>query len=267
MRRSGIGWCDYSGADLNFVIGCQKISEGCANCYGFRWAKRAGRDFAQVITYWDKLNRLWKARWSPGDQPYRRGPGSNPIMFPVDLGDLFHPDVPEEMIMVALDIFAARDDADWIVLTKRPERMLDVTNYWLDYQELEILPSNIWCLVTAENQYWANERVRWLLRIRAAMRGVSIEPMLEPMAVDRWFNLQSDDKTGQWIERMGPGLDWVIVGAESGPGRRPFDPAWALDVYRQCQRAGVPFFGKQASGLRPGVPLLLGGREVKEWPQ
>jgi protein gp37 len=76
LRRSDIGWCDYSGGDLNFVIGCTPKSEGCAHCYGFRWAARAGRDFTEIRTYPQKLGRLWRAKWSPNGRPYRRGPGS-----------------------------------------------------------------------------------------------------------------------------------------------------------------------------------------------
>ncbi|MFH1484946.1 MAG: DUF5131 family protein, partial [Chloroflexota bacterium] len=136
LKRSNIGWCDYSGGDLNFIIGCTPISEGCTNCYAKTWAKQAGRLWVDVVHIsWEKLNRLWKAKWEPGDTPYHRGPGSKPIMFPVDLGDLLHPDVPEEMILTALDIFTARDDADWVLLTKRIDSMLALTNYWLDFND------------------------------------------------------------------------------------------------------------------------------------
>lgn len=254
LRRSRIGWCDYSGGDLNFIIGCTPISEGCANCYAAAWAKRCSRDFSEVTTYWDKLNRLWKAKWKPSDQPYRRGPDSKPIMFPVDLGDLFHPDVSDELIWYALNIFWDREDADWVLLTKRPERMLAITNDWIVRSRLHELPPNIWPMVTAENQRGVDERIPILLQVKAAILGLSIEPMLEPLDLYEFLRFKGV-------------LDWIIVGAESGPNRRPFDLAWAEDIYEQCQAAGVPFFGKQASGLRPGVPLLLGGREVKEWPK
>lgn len=267
LRRSKIGWCDYSGGDLNFIIGCTPISEGCINCYAAAWARRCGRDFSKITTYWDKLNRLWKAKWEPGDMPYRRGPGSKPIMFPVDLGDLFHPEGDVEIVMAALDFFADRDDADWVLLTKRPEAMLSITNYWLSFYKIEKLPDNIWCLVTAENQRRADDCVSVLLQIKAAVRGVSIEPMLGPIDlfdVDGEIASSLPERSMLYPADL---LDWVICGAESGPDRRPFEAAWALDVYEQCRAAGVPFFGKQASGLRPGVPLLLDGREVKEMPQ
>lgn len=267
LRRSKIGWCDYSGGDLNFIIGCTPISEGCANCYAAAWAKRCGRDFSKITTYWDKLDRLLKAKWDPGDRPYRRGPGSKPIMFPVDLGDLFHLGGDVEIVMAALDYFTVRDDADWVLLTKRPEAMLSITDYWLSFYEIEKLPDNIWCLVTAENQQRADERVAILLQIKTQMRGVSMEPMLGPIDL---FNVDGEIASSLPERSMlypANLLDWVICGAESGPDRRPFEAAWALDVHEQCRAAGVPFFGKQDSGLRPGVPLLLEGREVKEWPK
>ena len=262
MRRSKIGWCDYSGGDLNFVIGCTPISEGCKNCYAAAWAKRCGRDFSNVRVYSDKLDRLRKAKWDAGDRPYRRGPGSTPIMFPVDLGDLFHPAVPDTIILTALDIFWARDDADWVLLTKRPYRMLEITGYWLHLYGMERLPPNIWCMVTAENQRCANERVPILLQIKAAVRGVSVEPMLGPVDIHPYTTHHFTDKP----ELTYQGVEWVIAGAESGPKRRPFEVAWAEDIYRQCWEADVAFFGKQDSGPRPGVPLLIEGCEVKEWP-
>lgn len=267
LRRSKIGWCDYSGGDFNFIIGCTPVSEGCVNCYAATWAKRCGRIFGIVNIYQEKLLRLWKAKWSPGDQPYRRGPGSKPIMFPVDLGDLFHPEVDDDFILWALDLMAARNDADWVLLTKRPHRMLDITNYWLTLTELSRLPSNLWCLITAENQRRAEERVPILLQVRAQVRGVSMEPMLEPIGlfdVDGEIASSLPERSMLYPADL---LDWIIVGAESGPKRRPFEVAWAEEVYEQCRAAGIPFFGKQDSGLYPAVPLLLEGREVKEWPK
>lgn len=251
LRRSKISWCDYSSRDLNFIIGCSPVSEGCDNCYAAAWAKRCGQDFSEITIYWDKLRHLQIAKWEPGNLPYRRGPDSKPIMFPVDLGDLFHPAVPGTITMTALDTFAARKDADWVLLTKRPYRMLEATKQWLHLYEMEQLPPNIWCLVTAENQRRLDERVPILLQVEAQVRGVSIEPMLGPMNL----NLHGMD------------LQWVIIGAESGPNRRPFEIAWAEDVYKQCQHASVPFFGKQALGLRPGIPLLIHGEEIKEFPE
>lgn len=268
LRRTKISWADYSGGDLNFVIGCTPVSEGCKNCYAKAWAKRAGRDFDDIQISWEKLNRLWKATWDPSNEFYRRGPGSKPIMFPCDLSDLFHEEIKDELILTTLDIFAARDDADWVLLTKRPERMLGIIDYWLALCELEILPPNIWCLATCENQRWADVRIPILLQVKARVRGVSIEPMLEPVYLkSTWFEFYDPHEVSGRYPCYWPGLNWVIVGAESGPNRGPFEAAWAEDVYDQCQAAGVPFFAKQDSGIRPGAPLLIDGREIKEFPK
>jgi len=267
LRRTNIGWADYSGGDLNVVIrgtNCP-TSEGCANCYVGRDFKRYGREMADRTTiYPKKLRGLVKAIFDPGDVPYRRGPGSKPIMFVADYGDLFCEDVPDHFIFSVLDICSMRREADWVLLTKRPQRMLDVTNDWLEiYGETPMLPPNIWCLATAENQYWADVRIPVLLQVKAQVLGVSLEPMLEP--IDLWKYLWPATVTYLWppAERW---LSWVIVGAESGPGRRPFEGAWAESVYEDCQAAGMACFGKQDSGLRPGVPLLIEGREIKEFP-
>jgi len=268
LRRSGIGWADYSGKDLNFIIGCTKKSEGCANCYGFRWAKRAGRDFREIRTYPQKLGRLWRAKWSPNGKPYRRGPGSKPVMFPVDLGDLFHERVEEDFILAALDMMHCRADADWVVLTKWAERMHSVVTYWLEFNELGQIPAHIWLMVTAENQRRADERVPWLLRIPAVVRGVSLEPMLGPIDLCFPEPLTGNEHPYLGTDSVIDKLDWVIVGAESGPKRRSFEVAWAESIYEQCQAAGVAFFGKQDSGLYPGAPLILPGYdEAKEWPR
>jgi protein gp37 len=274
LRRTSIGWADYSGGDLNVVIRGRNcaISEGCAHCYVERDFKRYGREMTDGTTiYPKKLKGLVKATFDPGDVPYRRGPGSKPIMFVADYGDLFCEDVPDHFIFSVLDICSMRRGADWVLLTKRPQRMLDVTNDWLEiYGEIPMLPPNIWCLATAENQERADERIPVLLQVRAQALGVSIEPMLEPIRIRDWLQRWNyRGRTGDskpFIEKGG--LSWVIVGAESGPDRRPFKVAWAESIYEQCRAAGVPFFGKQASGPRPGVPLyIIGGREIKEFPQ
>ena len=109
----------------------------------------------------------------------------------------------------------------------------------------------VWLGVTAENQRHADERIPVLLDTPAAVRFVSIEPMLGPVNLIR-YGLPPDDP--------GPSrLDWIIHGGETGPGARPMQPEWALDVYRQCKAAGVPFFFKQwgsASKPKPWADWL-----------
>ncbi len=253
MKTSAIGWTDFSGGDLNFVTGCTPVSEGCQNCYARAIYKRWGRDFDTVTIHEDKLHRLYR-RMSGGYSP-KRGPGHWPMAFVCDTGDLFHPDVPDEFILSAVTMMAYREDVSWQVLTKRPERMRDwYAQYGYQYQLGG--ESNIWLGVTAENQARADERIPLLLDTPAAVRFVSVEPMLGPVDLRRYL-------------RGAQHLSWLICGAESGPRRRPFDIQWARDLWVYCHCAGVAYFGKQDSGLKPGTPLLVGDGDtvIHEWPQ
>ena len=90
VPRSNITWTDFSGGDANFAIGCTKVSPACAHCYAEAIIKRAGRDFSEVRTYPEKLRRLQTWKFKDDGAPFRRGPGSRPLCFPVDMGDLFH---------------------------------------------------------------------------------------------------------------------------------------------------------------------------------
>jgi len=259
MKTSAIGWTDYSGGALNFVTGCTPVSAGCAHCYARAIYRRFGRDHSVVATHPDKLYEV-AGMLFPLHSP-KRGPGHRPMAFVCDTGDLFHEAVPDVFIGEAIEMMAKRKDVVWQVLTKRPERMQHFLDTWEEaytyYPEmmmeeygLEFPFPHIWLGVTAEDQATADERIPLLLDTPAAVRFVSVEPMLGPVSLAGYPR----------------GIDWVICGAESGPDRRPFDPAWAADLYRECQRAGVAFFGKQASGLRPGTPLLIDGEVRQGWP-
>jgi protein gp37 len=162
------------------------------------------------------------------------------MVFLVDLGDLFHSNVPDGFITAAIDELGKRQDVVWQVLTKRAERMASL---------LRDVPENVWIGATAENQEMAERRLPHLLKVGAAVRFLSVEPMLEPMQLDL------------------SGISWVICGGESGPGRRQFESAWAVSLHQQCQAADVPFFFKQGSHRYPGQEDLLDGKTVKQWPR
>lgn len=248
MHRSKIGWTDYSGGVANFVLrgkarGDCECSEGCANCYAQALRNRNPKEAEDTTTFSpDKLRRLLRAGFCEKGRYYRRGPGSRPMVFVVDMGDLFHSAVPDPFIMRALATFTARWDVDWQVLTKRADRL---ARLWSCAE----LPPNVWVGVTAENQRRADERLPFLAQVPAAVRFVSVEPMLEPVRLDL------------------AGVHWVICGGESGPGRRPFDKAWAEALREQCEVAGVPFFFKQGAARWPGHDDLLGGERMKQWPR
>ena len=249
VKRSRIGWTDFSGGNLNFVIGCTPVSTGCANCYARRLYERWGKDFSKVVIYPEKLEGL-KTQAFPQDGN-RRGPGKRPMCFIVDMGDLFHEKVPDEFILEALDIMAARDDVIWQVLTKRPRRMSECTRNW-SHQRQKLLPSNVWLGISAEDQQTFGERVKWRNWITAKIFWVSLEPLLEAI------NLRRDLL---WS------VDWAVIGGESGPGHRPMKMEWVEAIYEECRILGIPFFGKQESSLYPGKPLLIDRHEIHEWPE
>jgi len=291
VKQSAISWCDYSGGGLNFVTGCTPVSEGCKNCYAKAIYDRFVRDFSKVIYHPDKLDRLRRKRF-PKHSP-KRGKPHKPMCFIVDMGDLFHGDVPAGFILDALEMMVNRKDITWQILTKRVSKMQAIVLRFCDsdWYGGEALPENVWLGVSIENQQRADERIPILLDTPAQVRFVSLEPMLgpidmreylwEPRGVEHVMYMTHDmalDAENPALEGepfAGPietvwepsdAIQWIIVGAESGPHRRPFDPAWAKDIYDQCGEARVSFFGKQDSGLYPGKPLLIKGKEVKEWP-
>lgn len=208
--------------------------------------------------------------------------------------DTFHAGVPDEWIDRLFAVMAFCPQHTFQVLTKRADRMRDYinnaetrfrvgdaiiglpqTDEWLrkmsgdelvdftgaeysgvDYASEWPLP-NVWLIASVENQEMADERVPQLLQTPAAVRGLSVEPLLGP--VDLSKHLTGHEEAGAW-PRPGncvaytPPLDWVIVGGESGPGARPFHVAWARSVVRQCEAAGVPCFVKQLGARVHGDP-------------
>jgi len=279
-KRSSIGWTDYSGGCANFVLrgtaaGDCECSPECEHCYARAILLRSNAAGEHTTYSVEKLIAL--SRWEPkdGGEAYRRGPGSRPLCFVCDMGDLCHPNVPDEFIRRALGVLTLRTDVDWQILTKRPARLARLL-------VREELPAHLWVGTTAGTQKGADERIPDLLRVNAAVKFVSMEPLLEAVDLNRavWgkgrpyppldvqARMVSPTYPG-WSDGFTPlrSLDWVIVGAESGPKRRPFEVAWAREIREQCRAAGVPFFGKQAPGPGPGVPLLIDGREWKEFPK
>ena len=249
IHRSKIGYCDFSGGDANVVLGCTPASDGCANCYARAIMARGGRDFSQVRYFPDKVGRLAKIKLEEDGIPFRRGPGSRPIVFLVDMGDLFHLAVPDIFIRYTLDTLADRPDVDWLLLTKRADRMARVVKTWLFSRGLTELPNHIWPGATVESRKYLS-RIAELRAIPSRRRWLSVEPMLEKLDS---ISLE--------------GIAWVTCGAESGVRRRRFDHDGANHLRALCHEFGIPFFGKQDSGLHPGVPLLFDGKEVKEFPR
>jgi protein gp37 len=232
--NSHIEWTD---ATWNPVTGCSKISPGCKNCYAERMAKR--------------LQAMGQPNYANGFQvtlhPHMlqlpltwRKPRK---VFVNSMSDLFHGDVPLDFIR---QVFAVMGEANWHqyqLLTKRSERVLE-----LDAQ-LRWEP-HIWFGVSVENAEYVR-RIEDLRRIRACVRFLSLEPLLGPLP-----NLDLR------------GIDWVIVGGESGPRARPMRPEWIRQIRDQCLAAGVPFFFKQWGGpFKSRTGRVLDGRTWDDLPR
>jgi protein gp37 len=232
-HNSHIEWTD---ATWNPVTGCTKISPGCKHCYAERLAHRlqvmgqANYKNGFRLTLQPHMLEVplqWKA-------PKR--------IFVNSMSDLFHTDVPAEYIKKVFAVMARADWHQFQVLTKRAERLRELTDDlpW---------PSHIWQGVSIENRQYVG-RIEDLRASGAAVKFLSLEPLLGPLPK---LNLR--------------GIDWVIVGGESGPGARPMEEAWVIDIRNQCRRADVAFFFKQWGGVQKSkTGRVLQGRTWDQMP-
>ena len=164
------------------------------------------------------------------------------MIFVNSMGDLFLKDVPLSFIKKVFNVMHAAHWHTYQVLTKRADRLLELS------RELPRI-ENVWMGVTVENNDYVH-RIDCLRKTDAHIKFLSIEPLLGPIP-----NLDLE------------GIDWVIVGGESGPGARPMDSSWVLDIRDQCQDAGVPFFFKQWGGVqKKKAGRELDGRTWDEMP-
>jgi len=234
VSRSTIEWTHST---WNPVTGCTKVSPGCLHCYAERMTRR--------------LHAMGQPNYSRGFRVavHERmlelplGWSKPQMIFVNSMSDIFHENVPEEFIR---RVFAVMAEASWHtfqLLTKRAERLVELGRIlsW---------PPNVWAGVSVESREHSH-RVKALRRIPAAVRFVSFEPLLGPL--------------GRVDIR---GIDWVIVGGESGPGARWMEPDWVTSLRDQCLGTGVPFFFKQWGGTnRKRTGRLLDGRTWDQLPR
>jgi len=230
---SFIEWTDST---WNPVTGCTKVSPGCKHCYAERMATRlVGMGQPRYrngfeVTLQPDLVRL-PLRW--------RRPR---VIFVNSMSDLFHEDIPDSFI---IDTFRTMAEAHWHtfqILTKRADRLAELSARlpW---------PINVWMGVSVESPKYL-DRIERLRAVPAAVRFLSLEPLLAPIS-----SLPVD------------GIDWVIVGGESGPGARPMAADWVRQIRNRCVRNGVAFFFKQWGGTRKKqAGRLLDGRTWDEMP-
>jgi protein gp37 len=222
--KTGIEWTE---ATWNPVTGCDKVSPGCAHCYAEAFAERwrgvPGHPYEQGFDL-----RIWPQRLG---QPLK---WKRPRMIFVNsMSDLFHERIPDGFIG---EVFAAMEEADrhtFQILTKRPERLLELADAlpW---------PSNVWIGVSIENRRFV-ERADLLREVPAAIRFISAEPLLGPLE-----GLDLSD------------IHWLIAGGESGTRARAVKPDWIRELRDRCEEEDVAFFFKQWGGRTPKA----GGREL-----
>jgi protein gp37 len=231
--NSSIEWTEST---WNPVTGCTKISLGCKNCYAERMARR--------------LQAMGQKNYTKGFRPAVHDHVLNlPLqwekprtIFVNSMSDLFHPQVPVTFIHRVFEVMQKAHWHRFQVLTKRSERLLELSKvlFW---------PANVWMGVSIENEEYTF-RIDHLRRTGAAVKFLSLEPLLGPLPR---LNLR--------------GINWAIVGGESGPQARYMDPAWAIDIRDQCLEFGVPFFFKQWGGWdKKKAGRILEGRTWDEMP-
>jgi protein gp37 len=218
---SKIEWTD---ATWNPVRGCTKVSPGCKHCYAETFAER----FRGVLGH--PYEQGFDLRLVPDKlaEPLRWAKSS--MIFVNSMSDLFHENVPSAYILAVAKVMHTANWHTYQVLTKRADRLHELLSSTLRAQATL---SHIWWGVSVEDRKHGIPRIEHLRAAPAAVRFLSIEPLLEDLGE---VNLD--------------GIHWVIVGGESGPGARPMQPSWVESLRDQCSDAGVPFFFKQWGGVQ-----------------
>ncbi len=249
MSESQIEWTDTT---WNPVTGCTKVSPGCANCYAERFANRLKAMLNEDNQYEEAVKQ---GRWtgkitlveSALEKPYTWRKKRR--VFVNSMSDLFHENVPKDFVKKVFKVMNDCTKHMFQLLTKRPERMAQ-------FSESLNWSKNIWAGTSVESGEYT-DRIDDLRKVEANIRFLSLEPLLGPF---NELNLH--------------GIDWVIVGGESGPGARKMKPDWVIDIFETCKEQDVPFFfkqwgaygpdGKKRSKKKNGRELL--GEEWNEYP-
>lgn len=270
-ETTGIEWTDHT---FNPWIGCTKVSPGCTKCYAETFSKRffgplwgPGAPRHEVREdAWRKLSRWERLAEKAGER--RR-------VFTASLSDVF--DTAPARNILANDVMARgrerlwkavakHQGLDFLLLTKRPENVRKLAPWG------ESWPANVWLGTTVEDQKRAEERIPVLLDIPAKVRFLSCEPLLEDVELDAWLGEEGYESGGPagWVQTREHGIDWVIVGGESGSTARLFNPTWAKNILNACARYGVACFMKQLGENRidlAGAIKSKKGDDPSEWPE
>jgi protein gp37 len=234
MAKSAIEWTEST---WNPLTGCTRVSSGCAHCYAERMAKRLQAMGQPNYANGFKLTVHEKALELPLSWKKPQ------MVFVNSMSDLFHEDAPHDFILRVFDVMRKAHWHCFQVLTKRSDRLLDL-NPNIEW------PKNVWLGVSVETQRYL-PRIDHLRKAGAKTKFLSLEPLLGPLPC-----IDLD------------GIDWVIVGGESGPGARPMNKEWVIEIREQCKAAGVPFFFKQWGGFnKKKAGRILQGRTWDEFPK
>jgi protein gp37 len=307
-ENTKIEWADHT---VNFWWGCAKISPACLHCY----AERQDAHFHPGIPWKDRFQgeKAFASHWGP-DAPrlvrldaarkealrYERQAvegGRRLRVFANSMADFFEDrrDL-DQARLEALEVIRLTPHLDWLILTKRPERILDLLKRaetaapgsgqsdWFRNWLAGEAPANVWLGTTVEDQERADQRIPALLKVPAQVRFLSCEPLLGPVDLLRvlwpatghhvdvlrfgyWDTAWGFVNHGDMWDMFGHPIHWVICGGESGPKARPMHPVWARGLQDQCAQAGVPFLFKQWGAWAPvdepwkqnNPPLLRSG--------
>lgn len=233
MQKTKIQWTEST---INPTMGCSIVSPGCEHCYAMRQAYRLekmGQGGYKGLTKKLKSGKIvWTGKISLDISKLLKAVKTKkPTMFFINsMSDLFHKDIPFNFIDDVYEIIGYAKEHTFQILTKRPDRALEYYN-WTNIFKAWGEWKHIWLGTSVENQATADERIPFLLRTPAAVRWLSIEPLLGPIYKARYFELKT--------------LDWVVVGCESGPKRRECKVEWVKSIVEQCKQDQIPVFVKQ----------------------
>jgi protein gp37 len=234
MSKTKIEWTQET---WNPTTGCTKISAGCKNCYAETMAKRLkAMKNPKYLNGFDltlhpevlNLPNTWQKPRT---------------VFVNSMSDMFHSDIPDTYIESVFKIMNKNPQHTFQILTKRARRLVEISNklFW---------SRNIWMGVTVEDNS-VLERISDLKKVNCFVKFISMEPLLEELSLD---NLT--------------GIDWVIVGGESGPKSRPIESVWIKKIKETCHQSNIPFFFKQWGGInKKKTGRLFEGKTWDQMPQ
>jgi protein gp37 len=289
VANSKIEWTDHT---FSPWLGCEKISPACTNCYAESWAKRTGHP-----ELWQGQRRRtsvanWRnpIKWNAA----AKEAGRRDRVFCASLADVFDNQVPAEWRADLWNLIHATPHLDWLLLTKRignVKSMIPWYSYRGSVTPTYWSPNNVWIGATVANQEEAERDIPKLLEIQAKVRFLSCEPLLGPIKL-WWLDEDKCALRGPGVVVSGgrtastphdppegyddsyPGIDWVIVGGESGPNARSMTLGWAKEIVRDCKAVGVPVFMKQLGSKpvnREGVLHPINDRKgalvALDWPE